>query len=283
MRSSVLVVLAVVVLCCTVLSVSGGRAAKRGSLEAADGCVDVKPSGSEQYTCQQQKAWDKCNEAWMKGFCQKTCGTCGGSAVPVRPSNPPTPAPVTPAPAPTPAPTPVVASNSLAVLKISGDSSRTAPLKSYGASYAANKAKVVQALQGAGLSSAEVRLLLAIGMLETNTFDPQSRDTSKTGASTNWSAFNIDMLERAGVTDYQSFNSMSALAQVARGLKQLLTRYGVDGFLNYLRGGYTGWQTTTAYGCVDYRNAIASMVRIIDENPSLITDDRRIDMVVAHV
>jgi hypothetical protein len=91
------------------------------------------------------------------------------------------------------------------------------------------------------------------------------------------------MLERAGVNNHSTYNSLSGLPNVAKGIKALIKRYGVNGFLNYLRGGYQGWTTGTAYGCVDYRNAIASMVRIIDANPSLLTDDRRIDMVVKHV
>ncbi|KNE71954.1 hypothetical protein AMAG_16377 [Allomyces macrogynus ATCC 38327] len=50
-----------------------------------------------KYSCAQQVAWGKCNEAWMAGFCDKSCGRCGSGGNP-------TP---NPAPAPSPAPAPV--------------------------------------------------------------------------------------------------------------------------------------------------------------------------------
>ncbi len=48
---------------------------------------DDKPT-SDGFTCEQQKAWGKCTEAWFvnQGYCASTCGRCGGgspsSAVP---------------------------------------------------------------------------------------------------------------------------------------------------------------------------------------------------------
>ncbi len=39
-------------------------------------CSDRPPS--EEFTCQQQKAWNKCGEAWVvgQGYCLETCGVC---------------------------------------------------------------------------------------------------------------------------------------------------------------------------------------------------------------
>ncbi|MGK3984774.1 hypothetical protein WME99_17140 [Sorangium sp. So ce136] len=37
-------------------------------------CSDTAPSS--QYTCAQQASWGKCNESWMQGFCNRTCGRC---------------------------------------------------------------------------------------------------------------------------------------------------------------------------------------------------------------
>ncbi|WP_437811246.1 hypothetical protein [Sorangium sp. So ce1078] len=37
-------------------------------------CADTPPSS--QYTCAQQASWGKCNESWMQGFCNDTCGRC---------------------------------------------------------------------------------------------------------------------------------------------------------------------------------------------------------------
>jgi ShK domain-like len=35
---------------------------------------------SKDYTCAQQKAFGKCNEAFMKGYCNNTCGRCPAAA-----------------------------------------------------------------------------------------------------------------------------------------------------------------------------------------------------------
>ena len=272
MRSLAVIVLAVLVLCTT--GAAGARFSKGlrgvGQLEAADGCVDVRPPTSAQYSCSEQKGWGKCSEAWMTGYCKVTCGTCNAAA---------------PTAGSTAKPVPASGTVSLDALHILVTTShQTAPINHY-PNYSVNKKKVLAALQATGMSQAEVRMLMAIGMLETNTYDAAQRDTSKSGASTNWSQFNIneDMLTRAGVSDYTSFNTWSGLANVANGLKALVSRYGVNGFLNYMRGGYDGWTTGTAYDAIGYRNAIASMLRIIDGSPSLLTDDRRIDMPVKHV
>ena len=113
------------------------------------GCVDVKPKGSPQYTCAQQKGWGKCSASWMKGYCKKTCGTCGGQTHP-----------------PAGAPAPTGGQDSLAALNINASPSRTAPIKSYGATYASRKKAIVSALQKAGFSPPQVKMMLAIAMLE---------------------------------------------------------------------------------------------------------------------
>eukprot|EP01025_Chloroclados_australasicus_P042469 TRINITY_DN4516_c0_g1_i1.p1 TRINITY_DN4516_c0_g1~~TRINITY_DN4516_c0_g1_i1.p1 ORF type:complete len:214 (-),score=15.03 TRINITY_DN4516_c0_g1_i1:376-1017(-) len=42
-------------------------------------CNDNPPppaKGEQQYTCQQQKDWDKCDADFMAGYCECTCGRC---------------------------------------------------------------------------------------------------------------------------------------------------------------------------------------------------------------
>jgi hypothetical protein len=179
MRSLSVVVLAALAVCSLALvGVSGARFTKgtraAGTLQVR-GCTDVRPPGSQQYTCAQQKGWGKCGESWMKGYCKVTCNTCGASA-----------------PAPATKPAASGGSSSLEALHIQvTNSHETAPLKHY-PNYSVNKKKTLHALQAAGLSQAQVRMAMAIGMLETNTYDPAQRDKSKTGPSTNWSAFNIN-------------------------------------------------------------------------------------------
>ena len=38
-------------------------------------CSDVGP---DHWSCAQQKAWNKCDQSWMKGHCCKTCHDCKG-------------------------------------------------------------------------------------------------------------------------------------------------------------------------------------------------------------
>lgn len=43
-----------------------------------DGCCDVAPPAST-YSCEQQATWGKCDEAWLAGFCDLSCGRCAPS------------------------------------------------------------------------------------------------------------------------------------------------------------------------------------------------------------
>ena len=38
-------------------------------------CCDVPPPGSS-HTCAEQAGWGKCADAWMAGFCRRSCGEC---------------------------------------------------------------------------------------------------------------------------------------------------------------------------------------------------------------
>ena len=42
------------------------------------GCCDVAPPAST-YSCEQQATWGKCDEAWLAGFCDLSCGRCAPS------------------------------------------------------------------------------------------------------------------------------------------------------------------------------------------------------------
>lgn len=39
-------------------------------------CVDEYPF-DDDYTCEQQAEWGKCEESWLQGYCQKSCNRCG--------------------------------------------------------------------------------------------------------------------------------------------------------------------------------------------------------------
>ncbi|MGK3969339.1 hypothetical protein WMF01_53195 [Sorangium sp. So ce1667] len=52
----------------------GGTSTGGGTGTGGGTCSDTAPSS--QYTCAQQASWGKCNESWMQGFCNRTCGRC---------------------------------------------------------------------------------------------------------------------------------------------------------------------------------------------------------------
>jgi hypothetical protein len=203
----------------------------------------------------------------MGGFCQCSCGASAGGGGGGTGNAAETP--------------------SMVALNIKTTSnSMSAPLKSYGAQYQTNKRRVVAALRAGGFNEPMVKLMLAIAMLETNTMDPDQRDTGKTGDSTNYSLWNVnrDMLSRLpSAPATEILNQWSGLAKVVQFLKEAVNKFGLNGFLNFHRGGSTGYADGVSYGCQDYRNAMASMVRILDNNADLMDDSRRIDMVVGHV
>ncbi|GAB4814157.1 hypothetical protein N2152v2_001203 [Parachlorella kessleri] len=62
------------------------------SSSSSGGCTDVPPPNSG-VNCQQQKAWGKCSDGFVQGYCLASCGKCAASASPSpSPSPPPSPA-----------------------------------------------------------------------------------------------------------------------------------------------------------------------------------------------
>ena len=56
---------------------SGGNDGS-GAMGGAGGedCID-EPVPGDSYTCAQQAGWGKCDEPWMEGYCDLSCGRCG--------------------------------------------------------------------------------------------------------------------------------------------------------------------------------------------------------------
>ena len=113
----------------------------------------------------------------------------------------------------------------LSTLNINAPADRAAPVKNYSSGYGHNKRVHVEALKRAGLYDAYLALAVAVGMQETNTFNPADYDSSKTGDSTNYSAFNFnrDMLRRVGITGTDYFNTWGGVDQAAAAFKTVIT------------------------------------------------------------
>ena len=63
---------------------SSGEQPVEGGGGGEEGCEDEiwatngATGESERYTCEDYARWGFCDEDWMRGWCRKTCGTCGG-------------------------------------------------------------------------------------------------------------------------------------------------------------------------------------------------------------
>lgn len=44
-----------------------------------------------------------------------------------------------------------------------------------------------------------------------------------------------------------------------------------------------GFEDHVSYGCADYRRTVATVLAQIDQDPALITDDRRVEVDLVHV
>jgi hypothetical protein len=58
--------------------------------------------------------------------------------------------------------------------------------------------------------------------------------------------------------------------------------WGVTRMLNFVRGGRTAFDDGTSYGAADYRDAVATILKVFDRFPALLTDDRRVEIYVPH-
>lgn len=164
---------------------------------------------------------------------------------------------------------------------------RTYHITVYGPKLQANKALLTAAC--CGKHTCILPLLLAMAMLETTTLCVDDRDCSKDGTldgSVNCSMFNLseDLLRYIGYKGrVQDLNLVSNLPVVVAQMHAGITKVGVERFLNYVRGGRSAFIDGSSYGAGDYRSTIATMLSVFDKLPSLLMDDRRVDINLVHV
>lgn len=130
-------------------------------------------------------------------------------------------------------------------------------------------------------------LLVAMAMIETNHMCPTERDATKdcnTDGSANVSIFNlsVDLVQCAGFEgDVCCLND--DLVQAVQVLAAAMQKWGVLPTLDFVRGGRTGFEDHVSYGCADYRRTVATVLARIDQDPALMTDDRRVEVDLVHV
>ena len=148
----------------------------------------------------------------------------------------------------------------------------------------------------------ELAIVLAIAMQESDSMD--KTDTSKTGLAKNVSPFNLNLAELAllgcdaqcanGLGQNSStYNLQEATYWLLKGLRGTGAVGSTDDFLNYHRGGSTGWRACKGKGsgcdcvplqCRAYRDAIADAAMILlKQGKESMIDGERVCEDIKHV
>jgi hypothetical protein len=165
---------------------------------------------------------------------------------------------------------------------------RNYKLTSYGAVLKGNKERLLKAFDVRAIRDERRALMIAMAMIETNTMSPSERDTTKdnrTDKSANASIFNLseDMLNQLGYQgNIHLLDPLTSLQDVVGLINKGIDMWGVTRMLNFVRGGRTAFNDSVSYGAADYRNAVATILKVIDMDPSLMRDDRRVEIYVPH-
>jgi hypothetical protein len=161
-------------------------------------------------------------------------------------------------------------------------------INEYGFILRFNKQRLSMVCDAAGIPPHLKALMVAMAMQESTTMSSADRDASKDGDgdAANVSLFNlsIDLVRHVDPNvDPWSLNQACNLPVLVRLIQSGIGKWGIERFLNFVRGGRTAFADGVSYGAEHYREAIATILRQIDRDPKLLTDDRRVDVCVPHV
>jgi hypothetical protein len=161
-------------------------------------------------------------------------------------------------------------------------------ITSYGSALKNNKERLVKAFDVCAIREERRVLMMAMAMIETNTMSPSERDSTKdknTDKSANASIFNLseDMLNELGyVDDIHQLDPLESLPKVVELINKGIDTWGVTRMLNFVRGGRTAFVDGVSYDAKGYRNAVATILKVISESASLMNDNRRVEINVPH-
>ena len=160
-------------------------------------------------------------------------------------------------------------------------------VSSYGDFLTTNKALLNAACDRQKIIPNYRALLFAMAMVETTTFSSANRDTSKDGSiSSNVSLFNlnVDIVHTINPSIVPStLNDPKYLDSAILIVIKAVEMWGVVRFLNFMRGGRTGFNDGVSFDCYGYRNTIATILRVLDAQPSLFNDSRRVNILLEYV
>jgi len=152
-----------------------------------------------------------------------------------------------------------------------------------------NKAALNIAFQKCKVPPSHRALLLAMGMIETNAVDVNSRDKGKDDnkdGSANVSIFNLshDLVQRLGYSKNPvSLNDPNNLAEAVQLLEKGFNTWGIKKVCAYVRGGATGASDMKSYGVDAYLQTVATILKVIQKDKVLLVDERRVEIYLEHV
>lgn len=171
-------------------------------------------------------------------------------------------------------------------------------IKDYGWDLQYNKGAVLQAAKDSGANLQEQILILSIAMLETTKMNIGERDNKKdwAGHSRNYSLLNVNrgMLIKMDATaaqllpnyqidtDYEYLNSPEKLKVAGWYLVVAFRTLGIDGAINFHRGGETAYRDGYSYRAAEYRNALFTVYNRIAQDMNLMWDSRRVELWVSY-
>ncbi len=153
-------------------------------------------------------------------------------------------------------------------------------LKWYGWKIAKNKKVINAAFDACKIVPARRALLMSMAFLETTLLTADQRDGSKDGRGDphddNVSLWNLslDLVMYVGYRD-NPWLLNSDPAKAACVLNTAFDKFGIQRTLHFVRGGRTAFNDGRSFGAQRFVQVIASIMKAVDANPSLMTDKRR--------
>jgi hypothetical protein len=160
-------------------------------------------------------------------------------------------------------------------------------LVSYGEALRDAKRTLKGALDRANVPPDVQHLYMVLAMIETTTLSPEQRDKSKDGTvKENVSLWNlsVDMVRTLGYqNDPRALNDVAATHEAAVILLKAFHMWGYRRTINFIRGGRTAFEDNVSFGAARFRKAVWTGLHVMHRDPSLMWDDRRIEMKIPHV
>lgn len=159
----------------------------------------------------------------------------------------------------------------------------------FGPELSRNKQLLNRAFDARGIPKERRALMTVMAMIETDHLAPRERDWEKDSypdGSANASIFNLNehLLRELGYRgNIHQLDPLDALPETVGLINKGFDTWGVAKTLNFVRGGQDSVNDPTKWDAPNYRRAVATGLRLIEESPALLVDDRRIVMDVKYV